>query len=134
MARRGSGAILTLSSSAADLSGRYQMFHSTGGFGVGCSAIESLTRTLAGQLGPTGIRVICVRSDAIPETWRWPAEADQEGRKKYSRFKTYMEQGTVLGRLPTLREVADVAVFAASDRATAMTGAILNVACGSMPD
>jgi NAD(P)-dependent dehydrogenase (short-subunit alcohol dehydrogenase family) len=45
-----------------------------------------------------------------------------------------MEQGTVLGRLPTLSEVADVAVFAASDRAAAMTGAILDVTCGSIPD
>ena len=78
--------------------------------------------------------MVCVRSDAIPETWKTPAEADEEGQKKYSRIKAYMEQGTVLGRLPTLREVAEVAVFAASGRASAMSGAILNATCGSIPD
>lgn len=45
-----------------------------------------------------------------------------------------MEQGTVLGRLPVLREVADAAVFAASDRASAMTGTIMNLTCGSIMD
>lgn len=133
MAMRGSGVILTLSASSAGLSGRDQAFHSTGGFGVACSAIESLSRTLAGQLGPKGIRVVCLRSDAIPETWTWPVDSEKD-RQEYDRFKTYMEQGTVLGRLPVLREVADAAVFAASDRASAMTGTIMNLTCGSIMD
>jgi enoyl-[acyl-carrier-protein] reductase (NADH) len=38
------------------------------------------------------------------------------------------------GRLPRLVEVADYAVFVASDRAGAMTGAIANLTCGSMLD
>jgi 3-oxoacyl-[acyl-carrier protein] reductase len=38
---------------------------------------------------------------------------------------------TVLGRLD---EVASVAAFVASDRASAMTGAIVNVTCGSLVD
>ncbi len=100
MVRRGSGVILTLSASSAGLSGRDQGFHSTGGFGVACSAIESLSRTLAGQLGPKGIRVVCLRSDAIPETWTWPGESEPERRQEYGKFQTYMKQGTVLGRLP----------------------------------
>ncbi len=130
MAKRGSGVILTLSSTGAGLSGRDEMFHSTGGFGVACSAIESLSRTLAGQLGPKGIRVVCLRSDAILETW----SAAPERAAETAKFKTYMEQGTVLGRLPRLTEVADAAVFAASDRASAITGAIVNLTCGSIMD
>ena len=35
-----------------------------------------------------------------------------------------MDDGTVLGHLPTLQPVADAAVVAASDRAGAMTGTI----------
>ena len=132
MVKRGSGVILTLSSSGAGLSGRDQMFHSTGGFGVACSSIESLSRTLAGQLGPRGIRVVCLRSDAIPEAW--PAEFEQQLPEQYRKTKTYMEQSTVLGRLPTLSEVAGAAVFAASDRSSAMTGAIVNLTCGSIMD
>jgi 3-oxoacyl-[acyl-carrier protein] reductase len=39
-----------------------------------------------------------------------------------------------LRRLPTLAEVADVAAFMASDRASAMTATIANVTCGEMLD
>ncbi len=124
MARQRSGVILTLSSSAAGLSGRDRRFHLTGGFATACAAIEALSRSLAGELGPHGIRVVCLRPDAIPETW--PADAGE--------VRKYMEDGTVLGRLPTLDEVANAAVFMASDRASAMTGTIANLTCGSIMD
>lgn len=42
--------------------------------------------------------------------------------------------GTLLGRPPTLAEVADFAAFVASDSAGAMTGAIANLTCGSLVD
>ena len=120
------GVILTLSSTSAGLSGRDRVYHRTGGFGVGCMAVEALSRSLAGELGQYGIRVVCLRADALPETW--PQDAEPEWRD----IKTYMDQGTALGRLPTLSEVADAAVFAASDRASAMTGTIINLTCGSI--
>lgn len=31
------------------------------------AAVEAFSRVLAGELGPTGIRVVCLRPDAIPE-------------------------------------------------------------------
>ncbi|MGN7356192.1 MULTISPECIES: SDR family NAD(P)-dependent oxidoreductase [unclassified Paenibacillus] len=124
MVRQGAGVILTLSASSAVLSGRERRFHWIGGFGTACSAIESFTRTLAGEIGRDGVRVVCLRSDAIPETWS--AGADE--------IKTYMEQGTALGRLPTLHDMAQAAVLMASDRANAMTGAIANLTCGSIMD
>ena len=40
-------------------------------------------------------------------------------------------KGTAIGRLPLPHEVADGAVLAASDRTSAMTGAIVNPSCGS---
>jgi NAD(P)-dependent dehydrogenase (short-subunit alcohol dehydrogenase family) len=36
-------------------------------YGVTCGAIETFSRILAGELGAAGIRVVCVRPDAIPE-------------------------------------------------------------------
>ena len=42
--------------------------------------------------------------------------------------------GTLLKRLPTLDEVANVAAFLASDEAGAMTGAIANLSCGALVD
>ena len=128
MVKRGSGVILTLSSSAAGLSGRDESYHSTGGFGVACGAIEHLSRVLAGQLGPKGIRVVCMRSDALPETWQHQFEGQAD-----SPF-TYMTAGTVLRRMPKIQEVAEAAAFAASDRASAMTGTIFNLTCGSVLD
>lgn len=130
MMRTGTGVILTLSTSAAVLSGRDRKFHLTGGFATACAAIEGLSRSLAGELGPHGIRVICLRPDAIPETWPVTGEADNT----LTEVRTYMESGTVLGRLPTLDEVANAAVFVASDRASAMTGTIINLTCGSILD
>ena len=41
---------------------------------------------------------------------------------------------TPLKRLPTLDEVANTAVFLASDQAGAMTGAIANLSCGLLLD
>jgi 3-oxoacyl-[acyl-carrier protein] reductase len=130
MVQQRSGVILTLSSSAAVLSGRDRRYHLAGGFATACAAIEALSRSLAGELGPQGIRVVCLRPDAIPETW----SVEPGGDINASGVKPYMEDGTVLGRLPTLNEVANAAAFMASDRASAMTGAIANLTCGSIMD
>jgi 3-oxoacyl-[acyl-carrier protein] reductase len=124
MVRQKSGVILTLSSSAAALPGRDRRFHLTGGFSTACAAIEGLTRSLAGELGPQGVRVVCLRPDALPETWAG----------NHAEVRTYMENGTALGRLPTLDEVANAAVLMASDQASAMTGTIANLTCGSIMD
>jgi NAD(P)-dependent dehydrogenase (short-subunit alcohol dehydrogenase family) len=130
MVPRRTGAILTLSSSAAVLSGRDRRFHVTGGFATACASIEALSRSLAGELGPQGIRVVCLRPDAIPETWA----VEPGGDINASGVKPYMEDGTALGRLPTLEEVANAAVFMASDWASAMTGTVANLTCGSIMD
>ena len=42
--------------------------------------------------------------------------------------------GTLLRRLPTVAEVANVATIMASDRASATTGTFVNVTCGSRAD
>jgi putative NADH-flavin reductase len=40
----------------------------TGGFGVACAAIEGLSRTLAAELGPQGVRVVCMRAHRIGDS------------------------------------------------------------------
>jgi 3-oxoacyl-[acyl-carrier protein] reductase len=130
MVKTGSGVILTLSSTGSHLSGRDQMKHAPGGFGIACTAVEALTRTLAGELGQSGVRVVCLRSEAIPETW----STDPAHAEGINEVKAYMTAGTVLGRMPTLAEVANGAALAASDRASAMSGAIVNLSCGSVLD
>jgi NAD(P)-dependent dehydrogenase (short-subunit alcohol dehydrogenase family) len=126
MAKAKSGVILLLSTSSTSLSGRDRMWHKPGGFGAACAVVEELSRGLAGELGPLGVRVVCLKPDAISETWA------PEHRAEWSEAKQYMDGATVMGSLPTLRQVADAAVWAASDRSAAMTGAILNLTRGSV--
>lgn len=128
MVKRGSGVILTLSTSAARLPARDERFHSTGGFGVACALVESFTRVLAGEVGPRGVRVLCLRSEALPETWglTGPLEDTPHGK--------FMADGTVLGRMPTLAEVGDTAAFLASDRASAIARTVVNMTSGSVLD
>jgi enoyl-[acyl-carrier-protein] reductase (NADH) len=45
-----------------------------------------------------------------------------------------MAKATLLRRLPTLEEVANVAAFMASDRARVMTGTVVKLNCGSRVD
>lgn len=123
MARR-AGVVLMLSASPARLA-----IASTGGFGVACAAVEGLSRTLAAELGPQGIRVVCLRSHRIGETL---TEADfPMGRDA---FRTFIEDMTLLKRLPTLADIANAATFHASDKAAAFTGAVVNLTCGMSVD
>jgi 3-oxoacyl-[acyl-carrier protein] reductase len=133
MVERGSGVILTLTASAVRLADPVMGPPLLGGFGVACAAIESLTMNLAGELGPRGVRVVCLRAEGLPETWR----EDSEEAKQFEdlrEFHELLKARTLLRRLPTLAEVGNVAAFVASDRASAMTATVANVTCGSVID
>ncbi|WP_338869244.1 SDR family oxidoreductase [Myxococcus stipitatus] len=118
MAQR-SGVIVLLSSTAAKES-RHQM----GGFNLACASIEALTRSLAGEVGRQGVRVVALRPNFTPETTPSLQEEDLSPLLK----------DTLLGRLPRLAEVANTAVYLASDAAGAMTGAVVNLSCGAIID
>jgi 3-oxoacyl-[acyl-carrier protein] reductase len=119
MARQGGGVIVLLSSTAA-----LEWRHRSGGFNVACAGIETLTRCLAAEFGRDGVRAIALRPNFTPETYPGVTEKD-----------IAQHLGEVqIGRLPFLREVADSAVYAASDAAGAMTGAVLNLSCGAVFD
>jgi 3-oxoacyl-[acyl-carrier protein] reductase len=119
-----SGVILTLSASPARLA-----VAQTGGFGVACAAVEGLTRTLAAELSPHGVRVVCIRPHRIGDTLATPDFP--MGRDE---FRGLIEDMTLLKRLPTLAGVADTAAFLASDQAGAMTGAVANLTGGMSVD
>lgn len=134
MVNRGSGVILTLSTSSARLSARDQRFHATGGFGVACGVVETFTRVLAGEVGPHGIRVVCLRPDGLPETWTPPVSPGDGVPFEEGTVGRFMTDGTALGRLPRLAEVGETAAFLASDQASAITRTVVNVSCGSVLD
>lgn len=136
MVQQGSGVILTISTSGARLPGTGFL-----GYGVTCAAIEGFSRILAGELGPRGVRVVCLRLEAIPEALatshsreNFAGVAERAGTSIEAVLADRARTGTLLGRFPTLAEVGDYAAFAASDRAGAMTAAIANLTCGSVVD
>jgi NAD(P)-dependent dehydrogenase (short-subunit alcohol dehydrogenase family) len=108
-----------------------------GGFEAAGAAVQGLSRTLAGEFGPQGIRVIGLQPDAIQEsaalleTLGLHAKAAGLTREE---VQTSIERRMLLRRLPTLAEVANVASFMASDRASAMTGTVVNLTCGAIGD
>lgn len=136
MIARGSGVFLTLSTPAARLA-----FPGVLGFGAACAAIEAFSRHLAHELGPRGVRAVCLRPDATPETVSRGSHAREVFAPLAERAGTTIEamlagaaQATLLKRLPTVEQVAEAAAFAASDRAAAMTAAVMNLSCGSVVD
>lgn len=129
MAERGSGVILTLSASAvsAYVPGVY-----VGGFGVACVAIEALTKQFAAELGPQGIRAVCLRLEGIPESWEGISTEEWSGSP--AEIEAQMKARSLLGRVTTLADVGDAAAFLASDRAGATTGTVFNLTSGTVVD
>jgi 3-oxoacyl-[acyl-carrier protein] reductase len=131
MVERGSGVILTI------IAGPPEATAYIGGFGPACEAIQGLWRGLAAELGPRGVRLICLRSAGSPDTpdvqEMFKLHAKAAG-VKVEEVLANMGSGALLRRLPTVAEVANVATLMASDRASAMTGTFVNVTCGSRSD
>lgn len=132
MAAKRSGVILTLTATPARIAAPL-----VGGMAPAWAAVEALTRTLAAELGPRGIRVVCLRSDAIPETDTitevFELHAEAIGIERHE-FLAIAEDMTLRKQLPTLAEVANAAAFVASDQASAMTGTVVNLSGGTVVD
>jgi 3-oxoacyl-[acyl-carrier protein] reductase len=136
MVARKSGVILTLTTPGGRMAGTGFLSN-----GVFSAATEAFSRLLAAELGRDGIRVVCLRPDAIPEATAlshanevFEGVAQRAGTTVHKMLDEHARNNTLLGRLPRLGEVAECAAFAASDRAGPITGAILNLTCGSLVD
>lgn len=106
MTAQGSGVILWLNSASGNGAGP-----GMGGTGPADAAMDNYMRQLARDHGSEGLRVCGI----------WSAGVDRH--EQMARF-------SALGRGPRLEEVANAAVFLASDLASGTTGAILNVTAG----
>jgi NAD(P)-dependent dehydrogenase (short-subunit alcohol dehydrogenase family) len=105
--------------------------------GPAWAALEALCRSLSAELGPHGVRAVCLRTTGIPESGTidvvFGLHAKARGITR-EQFQTAVEGMTHRRRSTTLRELADVAAFLASDRAAAMTGTVANLTGGIAAD
>jgi len=132
--------LMTLSTPASKLP-----FPGVLGFGVACAGVEAMTRHLAAELGPGGVRVVCLRPDLVPETVKLGSHARQVFRPMADAAGFTVDQiaemkmqpgasPSLLKRFPYVDEVANTAAFVASAHAGAITGSVLNLSCGSLAD
>jgi NAD(P)-dependent dehydrogenase (short-subunit alcohol dehydrogenase family) len=106
-----------------------------GGYGAAMAAKEALTRDLSAELAPHGIRVVGLRPHGIPETrtMREVFDAKASGMT-WEQFQEFLANTTHPRRVMTLDEVANMAAFMASDKASGMTGTTVNLTMGSLDD
>lgn len=90
-------------------------------YGVAKAGVIHLTKTLACEWGPSGVRVNCI----APAYTRTPMVEDLLQRKIFD--PTLIERRTPLGRLALPLEMAQASAFLLSDWATYITGAIVPV-------
>ena len=127
-----SGVIMTVSALPARIGTSLN-----GGYGPAQAAKEAMTRDLSYELARHGVRVVGLRPHGIPETSTmrevFEIKADVSGMT-WQEFVGHLASTTHRRRVMTLDEVADVAAFIASDRASALTGTAVNLTMGTLGD
>ena len=108
-----------------------------GGYGPAQAAKEALTRELSAELAPQGIRVVGLRPYGIPEAGSLKEVFDAKAKGSGMTWEQWQEliaSRNHARRLMTLEEMANMAVFMASDKASGMTGTTVNLSMGSLDD
>jgi len=125
MMKQGSGVILSLTATPGGIG-----YPTAGGFGPACSVIEKISLGLASELGIYGIRVVNIRSGGSPDSKPF-VDALAHGGRKAVDFIKKIEDDTMLKKMPLMNDVANVAVFLASELAAGITGVTIDVTCGT---
>jgi NAD(P)-dependent dehydrogenase (short-subunit alcohol dehydrogenase family) len=125
MMEQRSGVILSITATPGGIGYPY-----TGGFAASCAAAESLSRNLASELGPYGIRVVNIRSGGSPDSAVF-RNAIEQFPEMMERVLGGMKEDTMLKKLPPMADIANTAVFLASDLAASITGVTVDVTSGT---
>ncbi|WP_308465794.1 SDR family NAD(P)-dependent oxidoreductase [Rathayibacter soli] len=120
MKARGRGSIVTMSSAAA----RRPTEMSPAPYGAAKAGIQSLTRSVALQAGPFGVRANTISPETIlTESNLLRIPGDVQGK---------MAASHPIRRLGTPEDVAQAALYLVGDESSWITGAVLDVAGGSV--
>jgi NAD(P)-dependent dehydrogenase (short-subunit alcohol dehydrogenase family) len=125
MMNKSSGVILTLTATPGGIG--YPM---VGGFGPACAALENFSMHLAVELGVYGIRVVNIRSGGSPDS-RPFREAMETNPEIMDVVLGKMRADTMLKRQPPMADIANIAVFLASDMAATITGVTIDATAGT---
>lgn len=117
MLARGSGSILTMASAGARVASG-----APAGYGAAKAGVIMLTRHLAQEVGPKGLRVNCISPSAVlTERTRAHLTPEREAQ---------MLQGFPLGRMGTPDDVAAASLFLLAEASAWISGVVLDVAGG----
>ena len=108
-----------------------------GGYGPAQAAKEALTRELSAELAPQGIRVVGLRPHGMPETDSLKEVSDAKAKgsgRTWEQFQELVASTTHPRRAMRLEEMANMAAFMASDKASGMTGTTVNLSMGTLDD
>jgi NAD(P)-dependent dehydrogenase (short-subunit alcohol dehydrogenase family) len=109
----------------------------TTAIGAAFGAIESLMENLAVEVGPAGVRVVCLRTTANADSRSIQQTMDiLAGKMKVTRDQIIarIASSNLLKTPASVSDTAKAAVFLASDRARMMTGTVLNSTAGAAAD
>ncbi len=116
MIGRGKGAIVNISSMWGEVGASCEVAYS-----ASKAALIGMTKALAKELGPSGVRVNCITPGVIDTDMNAALDADTR--------QALMDE-TPLGRLGTPEEVARAVAFLAGEEASFITGQVLGVSGG----
>lgn len=116
MIRARRGCVVNVSSVWGEVGGSCEAAYSAAKAGL-----IGLTRALAKEVGPSGVRVNCVAPGCIETAMLAEFSAED---------KAAMAEETPLGRIGTPEDVARAVAFLVSDRAAFITGQVLSVGGG----
>ena len=108
-----------------------------GGYGSAQAAKEALTRDLSAELAPQGIRVVSLRPHGMPETGTMKELFDIKAKAagmSWEQFNGFLAGTTHPRRVMKLAEMANVAAFMASEKASGMTGTTVDLTMGALDD
>jgi 3-oxoacyl-[acyl-carrier protein] reductase len=120
MKARGRGCIITMSSAAS----RRPTAHSPCAYAAAKAGVETLTKSLALQAGPAGVRVNCLAPETILTERNQQMIPDD--------VKEQLQRAHPLQRLGTPQDVAEAALYLASDRSSWVSGITVDIAGGAV--
>jgi NAD(P)-dependent dehydrogenase (short-subunit alcohol dehydrogenase family) len=105
--------------------------------GAACGAVEALTRNLALDLAPHGVRAVCVRSSAMLDSRTIQQTMEMLSQRMgipKEQIAARIESLTMMKKAASVYDTARAVAFVASDKARMMNSNVINATGGAVED